>query len=502
MALLYKQELFGEATKMTREQFLRSDKRVLALIGATEIYMVISMLYAILLHTAEAGTYIQLVLYVVLLAANFVGFALLKGTRTCGQIITGSGALAYLILMSLGAEEYTYVYAFPILIASIMYLNKNYAMAGSSVIVIANIIRTIRDISSGSMDFGFAMIRWVMTLLICIASYVVMQIIQRFNKENVTNIRESANRQAEISKQMVAIADEIGTNFNSANKMLTDLKAGIDANNFAMQNIADSTESTALAIQEQAQMCTSIQESSDEVEQDTARLEAVVKNTSENVAEGATLVHELKEQADGVELASRQTVDATSRLLARVNNVESIVSDILSISSQTNLLALNASIEAARAGEAGRGFAVVADEIRQLSEQTKEATNRITGIITELIGDAKSASDSLNHSVEFINRQTEQIEVAKEKFESIDQGVTELTSSIRRTDETIADILKATGVISNNISHLSATSEEVAAASGESVKTASDTVHKMDECSRILENIKILAEQLKGCVGK
>ena len=161
----------------------------------------------------------------------------------------------------------------------------------------------------------------------------------------------------------------------------------------------------------------------------------------------------------------------------------------MNISSQTNLLALNASIEAARAGEAGKGFAVVADEIRQLSEQTKEATNRITGIIMELIGDAKTASASLDNSVEYINRQTEKIEVAKEKFESIDHEVTELTGSIRHTDATVAEILKATGVISDNISQLSASSEEVAAASGESVKTASETVNRMDECSRIVSKI-------------
>ena len=237
---------------MTKEQYLRSDKRVLALISATEVYRILSMLYAFVQHTAETGTYIQLVVYVILLIVSLAGFAVLKGSRACGRVITGSGALAYLVLMSLGAEEFTYVYAFPILMASIMYLNKNYAMAGSAVIVLANIIRTVRDVSSGSLDIGFAMIRWVMTVLICVAAYVVMQIIQRFNEDNVSSIRKSADRQAQISRQMASIADEISRNFDSASEMLTELKAGINANNFAMNNIAESTESTAQAIQEQA----------------------------------------------------------------------------------------------------------------------------------------------------------------------------------------------------------------------------------------------------------
>lgn len=66
---------------------------------------------------------------------------------------------------------------------------------------------------------------------------------------------------------------------------------------------------------------------------------------------------------------------------------------------------MNASIEAARAGEAGKGFAVVAEEIRQLSEQTKDATNRITDIIQDLNEDAQHAMDSMEHSaVQPVNR--------------------------------------------------------------------------------------------------
>lgn len=109
---------------MTKEQYLRSDKRVLMLVGATLAYMALSMLYAIVRQEAGTGTYIQLAVFVALIAVCLAGFAFCKGTRPCGSILTGSGALAYLVLMSLGAEELTYVYAFPILMASILYLNR------------------------------------------------------------------------------------------------------------------------------------------------------------------------------------------------------------------------------------------------------------------------------------------------------------------------------------------------------------------------------------------
>lgn len=69
---------------MTKEQYLRSDKRVLALVGVTLLYMVLSMLYAIVLHTAEKGTYIQLAVFAALLAVCIIGFVFAKGPGRAG----------------------------------------------------------------------------------------------------------------------------------------------------------------------------------------------------------------------------------------------------------------------------------------------------------------------------------------------------------------------------------------------------------------------------------
>ena len=208
----------------------------------------------------------------------------------------------------------------------------------------------------------------------------------------------------------------------------------------------------------------------------------------------------MKEQAVNVADASQVTVDVIRSLTDKVEEVKTFVDSIINISNQTNLLALNASIEAARAGEAGKGFAVVADEIRQLSEQTKDASANITEIIQKLNEDTKRANDSIMTAAESVEKQNQLIDDTRDKFNDVGNAVEVLMGNIDVAEQSIQKILDATGVISDNITHLSATGEEVAASSTEGLRTADITVEKMSNCKKVLENIYLQAEDLKNSV--
>ena len=67
-----------------------------------------------------------------------------------------------------------------------------------------------------------------------------------------------------------------------------------------------------------------------------------------------------------------QGLDATAQ---KIGEVVELITDI---AEQTNLLALNATIGAARAGNAGKGFPVVATEVKNLADQTANATEEIS----------------------------------------------------------------------------------------------------------------------------
>lgn len=87
---------------------------------------------------------------------------------------------------------------------------------------------------------------------------------------------------------------------------------------------------------------------------------------------------ELSEQATNVIMEKTATAGAASKeLVSTTDAMENIVRLIRDIAEQVNLLALNATIEAARAGDAGKGFAVVASEVKNLANQTANATDDI-----------------------------------------------------------------------------------------------------------------------------
>lgn len=265
-----------------------------------------------------------------------------------------------------------------------------------------------------------------------------------------------------------------------------------------MENIAGSTESTAEAIQEEATICGEILAQADAAGDATESMIAASERVNATVDGGASSVQELGRQADNVSSSSKVVEEVITELTTKVQKVGSFVDTIISISSQTNLLALNASIEAARAGEAGRGFSVVAEEIRQLSEDTKEASNNITNIIHELNADTRLANESIETAVSSVTRQNELIQETKEKFDAVSQEVELLSNNINEVKECMEQTRKLSNSIYDNISQLSAASEQVAASSNEGLENSNITVRQVETCRGIFESIYELAKDLKN----
>ena len=159
------------------------------------------------------------------------------------------------------------------------------------------------------------------------------------------------------------------------------------------------------------------------------------------------------------------------------------------IAAQTNLLALNAAIEAARAGEAGRGFSVVADEIRQLAEESEEATTQIGGLVKEIQGGVGDAVNKMNNTEEVVDGSVSAIKNTGNTFEKIN-------SAALRLSELIENISQQSERVNVNSREVEATVQEIARVSEEAASNSEEVAAASEEQSASTEEIVSAAENL------
>jgi methyl-accepting chemotaxis protein len=163
------------------------------------------------------------------------------------------------------------------------------------------------------------------------------------------------------------------------------------------------------------------------------RISGETARTADAAGHARNVVHEASTDT----AALRETVGMIGQMVALISDV----------ATKTNLLALNATIEAARAGEHGRGFAVVASEVKQLAQQTSQATSDAGARLQAITAAADSIASrilSLVDSVEEVDMASAQIaELMREqgaKSQAINGGTAEAAASMRDVTAQMSDM--------------------------------------------------------------
>jgi methyl-accepting chemotaxis protein len=271
-------------------------------------------------------------------------------------------------------------------------------------------------------------------------------------RQEIETLRKAAleelavNLEATVGKALRRVGD-------SARSML-EAAQGMAAN-------ADRTTARAGEATQQAELASqrvgSVAHAAERIDASIRELTRQTDLAAETARQAAKHVRSTRTDVDGLAVAA--------------DKVGAVLAFIEDIAVRTNLLALNATIEAARAGVAGRGFSVVAGEVKNLAEQTQQATQDIAATLQEIRGAAAAVANAVG-----------QIEGTM--------------GTIETTSDTIAQVVTGQGAIASGIAldaqavagSAATVTENVAGAGGEAQATG-------QAAARVVEAARLVSEQ-------
>jgi methyl-accepting chemotaxis protein len=280
-------------------------------------------------------------------------------------------------------------------------------------------------------------------------------------KNNINQMLDSFNETRRTMKQavkgdlttVVKSRAENDRTRNAFGQMLDNLRQLISQMQEATDNIKKTTSNISAATTEQA---ASVTEQAASVAETTSTVEEVRETAAQSV-ERAKLVSEMasntlrlaengldaaKKAEDGIlglKDQVRHIAETILNLSEQTLQIGEIIASVNDIADQSNLLALNAAMEAARAGEAGRGFAVVAGEVRNLAEQSRQATAQVSSILNEIQKAANMAvmvtekgTKSAESGVELAQATGDSIRVIREHTQQAVAAAEQIAASARQ----------------------------------------------------------------------
>ena len=296
----------------------------------------------------------------------------------------------------------------------------------------------------------------------------------RDNAQQAKALEEAEKQSQKADVERHRRVSKLISGFNqAARKALADVSthaARMEEDARLLTGIADETSSRAGGAGHASQMAA---QNVDTVASAAEELSASINSINAQVEKTRSIV----DQATKATVTSNEKVESLDTASTRIGEVIILIQDI---AKQTNLLALNATIEAARAGEAGKGFAVVAAEVKELANQTSNATEEIAHHVDAIQGSSRDAVGAIGSIAEIM------AEVSSHTS-SIAAAVSQQGGATDEISRSVLQVVQGTKTVSGNVG-------EVSDKANETTKHAADVLNSS-------RNVAEQAKKLDGLVG-
>ncbi|MDQ7002814.1 MAG: methyl-accepting chemotaxis protein [Ghiorsea sp.] len=311
----------------------------------------------------------------------------------------------------------------------------------------------------------------------------LIKIIQSKLQFEIFESRKAAVRQKELDVQRRKEEEE--ENAALANTFESDVGTLVTELQHNASQIYQSMEALS-------QVADSLNNQSDGAQRSVSQSSDYVGSTAAAIEEMSISVASVVEQINQTLDISKQAVKEANvsakimeELVASSEEIGSVVSAISDIAEQTNLLALNASIEAARAGDAGRGFAVVAGEVKELANQTSQATGKISGQVERIQKQSQKAGSS--------------IQCIQDIIEQVSERSSHVASAMEQQNEATREMSEGAQYANTSMQEVKASVGEVSVSANKVDDSAEDNLKLVDG---MIQQMVVVQEQVQNFVSK